>query len=234
MGTPHNNANKGDFARTVLMPGDPNRAKWIAETFLSDVKCVNTVRGILAFTGKTREGKLISVMASGMGIPSISIYSHELFNEYGVERIIRIGTCGTGDPNINLKDIVVGMGACTDSNIMAAYDLRATYSAIASYPLLKESIDAAEELGHPYYVGNIFSSDTFYDDYGIFNKLADKFGVLAVEMEAYGLYVEAAKARKQALCLLSVTDHFATGERLTAEDRQLGLKNMIEVALKLA
>ena len=234
MGTPHNNANKGDFARTVLMPGDPNRAKWIAETFLSDVKCVNTVRGILAFTGKTREGKLISVMASGMGIPSISIYSHELFNEYGVERIIRIGTCGTGDPNINLKDIIVGMGACTDSNIMAAYDLRATYSAIASYPLLKESIDAAEELGHPYYVGNIFSSDTFYDDYGVFNKLADKFGVLAVEMEAYGLYVEAAKARKQALCLLSVTDHFATGERLTAEDRQLGLKNMIEVALKLA
>ena len=234
MGTPHNNAKKGDFARTVLMPGDPNRAKWIAETFLHDVKCVNTVRGILAFTGKTEEGKLISVMASGMGIPSISIYSHELFNEYDVERIIRIGTCGTGDPNIKLKDIIVGMGACTDSNIMAAYDLRAAYSAIASYPLLKESIDAAEALGHPYYVGNIFSSDTFYDDYGIFNKLAEKFGVLAVEMEAYGLYVEAAKARKQALCLLSVTDHFATGERLTAEDRQLGLKNMIEVALKLA
>ena len=234
MGTPHNNAKKGDFARTVLMPGDPNRAKWIAETFLHDVKCVNTVRGILAFTGKTEEGKLISVMASGMGIPSISIYSHELFNEYDVERIIRIGTCGTGDPNIKLKDIIVGMGACTDSNIMAAYDLRATYSAIASYPLLKESIDAAEALGYPYYVGNIFSSDTFYDDYGIFNKLAEKFGVLAVEMEAYGLYVEAAKARKQALCLLSVTDHFATGERLTAEDRQLGLKNMIEVALKLA
>ena len=234
MGTPHNNAKKGDFARTVLMPGDPNRAKWIAETFLHDVKCVNTVRGILAFTGYTPENKLISVMASGMGIPSISIYSHELFNEYDVERIIRIGTCGVSDPNINLKDIVIGMGACTDSNCMAQYNLKGTYSAIADYKLLRESVEAAEQLGHPYYVGNIFSSDVFYDELGIFDAYAEKFGVLAVEMEAYGLYVQAARVRKQALTLLSVTDHFATGERLTAEDRQLGLKNMIEVALKLA
>jgi purine-nucleoside phosphorylase len=234
MGTPHNNAKKGDFARTVLMPGDPNRAKWIAETFLHDVKLVNTVRGILGYTGYTPEGKLISVMASGMGIPSISIYSHELFNEYDVERIIRIGTCGTGDKNIHLKDIIIGMGACTDSNCMAQYNLKGTYSAIASYPLLKESVDVAEKLGYPYYVGNIFSSDVFYDEYGIFDQYAEKFGVLAVEMEAYGLYVQAARVRKQALCLLSVTDHFATGERLTADERQEGLRNMIEVALRLA
>lgn len=234
MGTPHNNAKKGDFARTVLMPGDPNRAKWIAENFLHDYKLVNDVRGILAYTGYTPDNKLISVMASGMGIPSISIYSHELFNEYDVERIIRIGTCGTSDPNIQLKDIIIGMGACTDSNCMAQYNLKGTYSAICSYNLLKESIDAAVALGHRYYVGNIFSSDVFYDEHGIFDDYAKKFGVLAVEMEAYGLYVQAARVRKEALCLLSVTDHFATGERLTADERQIGLKNMIEVALKLA
>lgn len=233
MPTPHIEAKEGSFAKTVLMPGDPNRAKWIAENFLHDVTLINQVRGILAYTGYTKDNKKISVMASGMGIPSISIYSHELFNVYGVEQIIRIGTCGTGCKEINLKDIIVGMGASTDSNIMAQYNLRGTFSAIASYDLVRRSVEAAERLGHPYYVGNIFSSDTFYDDCGIYNGF-EKFGIIAVEMEAYGLYVEAVKAKKKALTLLSVTDHFYTGERLTAEDRQNGLKNMIEVALELA
>lgn len=232
MPTPHIAANPGDFAKTVLMPGDPNRAKWIAENFLKDYKLVNSVRGILGYTGHTKEGKEISIMASGMGIPSIGIYSHELYNFFGVENIIRIGTCGTNDPSLKLKDIIVGMGACTDSNYANQFHLMGTYSAICSYDLLKRSVDACERFGYRYKVGNILSSDVFYNS-EIYEGFS-KFGCLAVEMESYALYMNAARVGKKALCLLSVTDQFVTDEHLTAGDRELGLKNMIEVALTLA
>lgn len=233
MSTPHNRANKGDFAKTVLMPGDPNRAKWIAENFLHNYKLVNDVRGILAYTGYTKNNKLISVMASGMGIPSIAIYSHELFNEYGVENIIRVGTCGTNDTDLDLLDIVVGSVASTDSNYAKGFGINGTLSAGADFSLTRKAVEEIEKKGYRYKVGNILSSDIFYDENGIYSSF-EKFGILAVEMEAYGLYLEAMKAKKKALTLLSVTDHFATQKKLTPEERQTGLAKMIEVALELA
>lgn len=233
MSTPHNRANKGDFAKTVLMPGDPNRAKWIAENFLHDYKLVNDVRGILAYTGYTKNNKLISVMASGMGIPSIAIYSHELFNEYGVENIIRVGTCGTNDTDLDLLDIVVGSVASTDSNYAKGFGINGTLSAGADFSLTRKAVEEIEKKGYRYKVGNILSSDIFYDENNIYSSF-EKFGILAVEMEAYGLYLEAMKAKKKALTLLSVTDHFATQKKLTPEERQTGLAKMIEVALELA
>ncbi|UKI47622.1 MAG: purine-nucleoside phosphorylase [Clostridiales bacterium] len=230
--TPHNSANIDDFAKTVLMPGDPLRAKFIAENFLEDPVLVNGVRGINGYTGMYN-GKIVSVMASGMGIPSIGIYSYELFNFYNVENIIRIGSAGAISDEVNLRDIVIGQGACTNSNYASQFNLPGTYAPIASYKLLKQAVDFAEDAGVNYKVGNLFSSDTFYDDAA---SLSDwrKMGVLAVEMESAALYMNAARAGKNALCICTISDCPFTGESCTAEERQNTFTDMMEIALKIA
>ena len=230
--TPHNSANIDDFAKTVLMPGDPLRAKFIAENFLEDPVLVNGVRGINGYTGMYN-GKIVSVMASGMGIPSIGIYSYELFNFYNVENIIRIGSAGAISDEVNLRDIVIGQGACTNSNYASQFNLPGTYAPIASYKLLKQAVDFAQDAGVNYKVGNLFSSDTFYDDAA---SLSDwrKMGVLAVEMESAALYMNAARAGKNALCICTISDCPFTGESCTAEERQNTFTDMMEIALKVA
>lgn len=230
--TPHNSANIDDFAKTVLMPGDPLRAKFIAENFLEDPVLVNGVRGINGYTGMYN-GKIVSVMASGMGIPSIGIYSYELFNFYNVENIIRIGSAGAISVEVNLRDIVIGQGACTNSNYASQFNLPGTYAPIASYKLLKQAVDFAQDAGVNYKVGNLFSSDTFYDDAA---SLSDwrKMGVLAVEMESAALYMNAARAGKNALCICTISDCPFTGESCTAEERQNTFTDMMEIALKIA
>lgn len=230
--TPHNSANIDDFAKTVLMPGDPLRAKFIAENFLEDPVLVNGVRGINGYTGMYN-GKIVSVMASGMGIPSIGIYSYELFNFYNVENIIRIGSAGAISDEVNLRDIVIGQGACTNSNYASQFNLPGTYAPIASYKLLKQAVDFAQDAGVNYKVGNLFSSDTFYDDAA---SLSDwrKMGVLAVEMESAALYMNAARAGKNALCICTISDCPFTGESCTAEERQNTFTDMMEIALKIA
>jgi len=231
--TPHNGAQVGDIAKTVLMPGDPLRAKYIADTYLEDVVCFNTVRNMLGFTG-TYKGKKISVMGGGMGMPSIGIYSYELFKFYGVDNIIRIGSAGGISDEVKLMDVVVGMGACTNSNYAAQYKLPGTFAPIASYGLMKKAIDIADNQGTRVVVGNVLSSDTFYTDDKTANDQWKKMGVLAVEMEAAALYMNAAKAGKNALCLLTISDHLYTGEELSAHDRQVGFGKMMEIALELA
>lgn len=234
MPTPHNEALKGDIAKVVLMPGDPNRAKWIVDNFLHDVKLVNQVRGMVCYTGLTKNNKRISVMSSGMGHPSIGIYSHELYTEYDVEVIIRVGTCGSYQPNINLKDVLVCQGACTDSNWMSQYGLNGTFSAIASYDVLEEAVSVLKRHNYPYHVGNIFAADVFYDvDKDLWKRWA-RLGVMGVEMESYALYVNAAYLGKKALTLLTVTDNFVKEGRLTAQERQTGLFNMIDIAVETA
>lgn len=230
--TPHNSANIDDFAKTVLMPGDPLRAKFIAENFLEDPVLVNGVRGINGYTGMYN-GKIVSVMASGMGIPSIGIYSYELFNFYNVENIIRIGSAGAISDEVNLRDIVIGQGACTNSNYASQFNLPGTYAPIASYKLLKQAVDFAQDAGVNYKVGNLFSSDIFYDDAA---SLSDwrKMGVLAVEMESAALYMNAARAGKNALCICTISDCPFTGESCTAEERQNTFTDMMEIALKIA
>lgn len=230
--TPHNSANIDDFTKTVLMPGDPLRAKFIAENFLEDPVLVNGVRGINGYTGMYN-GKIVSVMASGMGIPSIGIYSYELFNFYNVENIIRIGSAGAISDEVNLRDIVIGQGACTNSNYASQFNLPGTYAPIASYKLLKQAVDFAQDAGVNYKVGNLFSSDTFYDDAA---SLSDwrKMGVLAVEMESAALYMNAARAGKNALCICTISDCPFTGESCTAEERQNTFTDMMEIALKIA
>ena len=230
--TPHNSANIDDFAKTVLMPGDPLRAKFIAENFLEDPVLVNGVRGINGYTGMYN-GKIVSVMASGMGIPSIGIYSYELFNFYNVENIIRIGSAGAISDEVNLRDIVIGQGACTNSNYASQFNLPGTYAPIASYKLLKQAVDFAQDAGVNYKVGNLFSSDTFYDDAA---SLSDwrKMVVLAVEMESAALYMNAARAGKNALCICTISDCPFTGESCTAEERQNTFTDMMEIALKIA
>lgn len=230
--TPHNSANIDDFAKTVLMPGDPLRAKFIAENFLEDPVLVNGVRGINGYTGMYN-GKIVSVMASGMGIPSIGIYSYELFNFYNVENIIRIGSAGAISDEVNLRDIVIGQGACTNSNYASQFNLPGTYAPIASYKLLKQAVDFAQDAGVNYKVGNLFSSDTFYDDAA---SLSDwrKMGVLAVEMESAALYMNAARAGKNALCICTISDCPFTGESCTAEERQNTFTDMMEIALKIS
>ena len=230
--TPHNSANIDDFAKTVLMPGDPLRAKFIAENFLEDPVLVNGVRGINGYTGMYN-GKIVSVMASGMGIPSIGIYSYELFNFYNVENIIRIGSAGAISDEVNLRDIVIGQGACTNSNYASQFNLPGTYAPIASYKLLKQAVDFAQDAGVNYKAGNLFSSDTFYDDAA---SLSDwrKMGVLAVEMESAALYMNAARAGKNALCICTISDCPFTGESCTAEERQNTFTDMMEIALKIA
>ena len=231
--TPHNNAKAGDFAKTVLMPGDPLRAKYIAETYLENPRQVNAVRNMLGYTG-TYKGKEVSVMGAGMGMPSIGIYSYELFNFYDVDQIIRIGSAGGMQDNIKLMDVVIAMGACTDSNFAYQYGLPGTFAPIADYGLLSRAVEIAKGQGTNVIVGNVLSTDIFYNTMSNANDLWRNMGVLAVEMEAAGLYMNAAKAGKKALCMLTISDHVYTGEALDAEERQLGFGKMMEIALELA
>ena len=235
MGTPHINANPGDFANVVLMPGDPKRAQWIAENFLHDYKEVTNVRGILGFTGYTQNGKRVSVMASGMGQPSIGIYSHELYSSYGVEVIIRVGTCGSYKEDIDLFDVLICTTASTDSNWAGQYGLNGVFSAGADFEVAMAAYEEAKKQGIPYHGGNILSADVFYDDDPDQWKKWAKLGVMGVEMESYALYCNAARLGKKALCLLTVTDHFIKKDKkATAEERQLGLGKMIGVAIATA
>ena len=233
MSTPHNSANKGDFAKTVLMPGDPLRAKFIAENFLEDVKLVNNVRGINGYTGYYK-GKRVSVMASGMGQPSIGIYSYELFSFYDVDNIIRVGSCGSFDKDLHAKDIIVAMGACTNGNYAMQYRLPGTFAPIASYNLLKHAVEECEKIGVKYKVGNILSSDTFYDDANSGMEWA-KMGVLGVEMESCALYCNAARCNKNALTICTVSDSFIyPEENTTAQERETSFTKMMEIALEVA
>lgn len=231
--TAHNSAKAGDFAKTVLMPGDPLRAKYIAETYLENPRQVNAVRNMFAYTG-TYKGKEISVMGGGMGMPSVGIYSYELFNFYDVDQIIRIGSAGALQDFMKLKDVVIGMGACTDSNYASQYGLPGTFAPIADYELMNRAVEAAKAQGTNVVVGNVLSSDIFYNANKNVNDLWRGMGVLAVEMEAAALYMNAAQAGKKALCMLTISDHIYTGEKLSAEDRQLGFGKMMEIALELA
>ncbi len=231
--TPHNQATEGQIAKTVLMPGDPLRAKYVADTYLEDVTCFNQVRNMLGFTG-TYKGKPVSVMGSGMGVPSIGIYSFELFNFYDVDNIIRIGTAGGLAPDVRLRDLVIGMGACTDSNYAAQFRMPGTLAPIADFGLLRKAVESAERLGFDYKVGNVLSSDVFYNDDETVNERWASMGVLAVEMESVALYLNAIRARKHALCLLTVSDLPLSGEGLPAEDRQTSFTQMMEVALEVA
>ena len=233
MGTPHNKAEAGDIAKVVLMPGDPLRAKYIAETYLTEVKCFNSVRNMLGFTGKYK-GKELSVMGGGMGIPSISIYSYELYKFYDVDTIIRIGSAGALQENIALKDIVMAQGACTDSRFAYQYELPGTFAPIADFSLLEKAVAEARALEIPFKVGNVVSSDIFYNAYpDVAKKWAD-MGALCLEMEAAALYMNAAKLKKKALAILSISDHIIKGTELSAEERQTGFSNMMEIALGMA
>ena len=232
MATPHNSAQKGDFAKTVLMPGDPLRAKFIAETFLEDARLVNNVRGIHGYTG-TYQGVPVSVMASGMGMPSIGIYSHELYSQYGVENIMRIGSAGAISKKLKLRDVVAASGACTNSNFAHQYGLPGTFAPIADFKLLETAVQVARTMGVEMPVGNLLSSDTFYDASESTMQWA-KMGVLAVEMEAAALYMTAAYLGKRALAICSISDSIVTGEELSAQDRQTAFTTMMEIALKTA
>jgi purine-nucleoside phosphorylase len=229
--TPHNSAREGDFAKTVLMPGDPLRAKYIADTFLEDVTLVNNVRGIQGYTGFWK-GKRVSVMASGMGIPSIGIYSYELYNFYGVESIIRIGSAGAIHPDLRLRDIVIGQGACTNSRFADQFGLPGTFAPIADFGLLEKAVAASRKAGVRFMVGNLLSSDVFYSDTPAGNAW-EKMGVLAVEMESAGLYMNAARAGKKALCICTISDGAKIGA-CSAEERQLTFTQMMEIALEIA
>lgn len=232
--TPHNNAKLGDIAETVLLPGDPLRAKFIAETYLEEVVQYNTVRGMFGYTGYYK-GKKISVQGSGMGIPSIGIYSYELIHFYGVKNLVRIGSAGAINENLKPHDVVIGMGACTDSRYAAQYDLPGTYAPIASYELMQKAIEKAKEQGTNVTVGNILSNDVFYSDAGLDNLAKwKKMGVLCVEMEAAGLYMNAARAGVNALAILTISDCPFTGEECSAHDRQVAFTKMMEIALELA
>ena len=237
--TPHINAQPGDFGKTVLMPGDPLRAKFIAETFLENPVLVNNVRGVQGHTGLYK-GVKVSVMASGMGMPAIGIYSHELFNVFGVENIIRVGSAGAIQENIQLYDLVLAQGACTDSNWASQFHLPGTFAPIASFDLLTQAVKAAQALGCRYHVGNVNSSDVFYGDHvGVPEGLDSvyglkKMGVMALEMEAAALYMNAARYGKRALCICTISDHILTGEETTAQQRQVAFTDMMKVALDVA
>ena len=231
--TPHIKATPADFAKTVLMPGDPLRAKFIAETFLKDARLVNNVRGIQGYTG-TYDGEFVSVMASGMGIPSIGIYSYELFNFFDVDNIIRVGSAGGLAESLKLRDIIIGMGACTNSNYQSQYGLDGTFAPIADYELMRTAIGEADAIGARYQVGNLLSSDVFYNANPAFNDAWRKMGVLGVEMEAAGLYMNAAYAGKRALAICTVSDHIVRGEALDSDARQVSFTEMMEIALSTA
>ena len=231
--TPHIKATSADFAKTLLMPGDPLRSKFVAETFLENPVLVNNVRGIQGYTG-TYKGVSVSVMASGMGMPSIGIYSYELYNFFGVENIIRIGSAGGLAEDVQLRDVIIGMGACTNSAYQNQYNLNGNYAPIANYELLSRAVEEAKELGVRYKVGNLLSSDIFYHADPNFNNGWYKMGVLGVEMEAAALYMNAAAAGKRALAICTVSDHIMRGEALDADARQNTFTDMMTIALNVA
>ena len=229
--TPHIGAQYGEIAKTVIMAGDPLRAKLMAERFLENPKLVNEVRGMLCYTG-TYHGKQVSVMGHGMGIPSIGIYTYELFNFYDVETIIRVGSCGSRQYHVHVGDLVIAQGACTDSNYAEQFHLPGTYAPIADFDLCRRAVESCEKLGYTYHIGNVFSADSFYceDD----RKVNwTKMGVLADEMEAPALYMNAARAGKKSLVICTVSDHILTGEATTAEERQTTFTKMMDVAFSL-
>jgi purine-nucleoside phosphorylase len=229
--TPHIGAQYGEIAQSVLMAGDPLRAKFMAEKFLENPVQFNNVRGMLGFTG-TYKGKRVSVMGHGMGIPSIGIYTYELFNFYGVETIIRVGSAGAIQKDLHIGDLVIGQGACTDSNYGSQYELPGTFAPIADFSLVRGAADACERMGYRYRVGNLFSSDIFYSD-NAHNDKWTSMGVLAIEMEAAALYMNAASAGKKALTICTISDHLITGEATTAEERQTTFTHMMDVAFSL-
>ncbi len=231
--TPHIKATPDDFAKTVLVPGDPLRSKFIAENFLENPALVNNVRGVQGYTG-TYKGVRVSVMASGMGMPSIGIYSYELYNFFGVDNIIRVGSAGSLDANIKIRDLVFGMGASTNSNYARQFNLPGTFAPIADYTLLSTAVECAKKKDLRFHVGNILSSDTFYDAQSDANDKWMQMGVMAVEMEAAALYMNAAKAKKRALAILTISDSIVTGEATTAEERQNSFTQMMQVALDTA
>ena len=239
MSTPHIDAKKGDFADTLLMPGDPLRSRFIAENFLNNAKLVNDVRGVQGYTGLYK-GEKVSVMASGMGMPSIGIYSYELLNFFGVENIIRVGSAGSYNADVKLRDIVLAQAACTDSKFVKQFGLPGDFSPIADFGLLTKAVSKAEALVLKCHIGNVLSSDRFYgDSKGLPDwkqpvSLWAKMGVLAVEMEAAALYMNAARAGKRALCICTVSDSLITGEETTAEERQSSFTDMIRLALETA
>lgn len=231
--TPHNSAEKGDFAKTVLMPGDPLRAKYIAEAFLTSPKLVNNVRGVQGYSGFYRSTP-VSVMASGMGMASIGIYSYELFKFYGVENIIRVGSCGAYSENVNVRDVILAQGASYDSAFASQYRLPGTFSACADYTLLENAVSEVRAKNSKVHIGNVLSSDVFYNDNPSFVPSWQKMGILAVEMEAAALYMTAASLKKRALAVLTVSDHLVTGEKLSSDERRRGFDSMIEIALNTA
>ena len=239
MPTPHISCNPGDFGKTVLMPGDPLRSKFIAENFLENPVLVNNVRGVHGYTGYYK-GVKVSVMASGMGMPAIGIYSHELFNGYDVDNIIRVGSAGSIQENIELYDIVLAQGACTDSNYAKQFHLPGTFAPIASYELLSEAVKACENHGAKFHVGNVNSSDVFYGDHAGVPEGLDsvyglkKMGVMALEMEAAALYMNAARYGKRGLCICTISDHVLKGVETTAEERQNSFTQMMKIALDVA
>ncbi|GAA5213663.1 purine-nucleoside phosphorylase [Corallincola platygyrae] len=231
MATPHINAKPGDFAETVLFPGDPLRAKFIAETFLEDARLVTDVRNMFGYTG-TYKGKPVSVMGSGMGIPSCSIYAKELITEYGVKNLIRVGSAGAISTDVKVRDVVVAMGACTDSGVNRTRFKGYDFAAISSYKLLRQVVDSAEKLKYPVKIGNCFSADLFYTpDVEMFDVM-EKMGVLAVEMEAAGLYGVAAEFGANALAVLTISDHIRTGEATSSDERQTSFRDMMEITLE--
>lgn len=231
MSTPHINANLGDFAETVLMPGDPLRAKFIAETFLDKFHEVTNVRNMLGYTGEY-QGKRISVMGHGMGIPSCSIYATELITQYGVKNIIRVGSCGAISQNVNLRDIVIGMGACTDSKVNRIRFMDHDFAAIADYDLIHNAVQAAKLKNIPVKVGNLFSTDLFYTPQPKLFDVMEKYNILGVEMEAAGIYGLAAEYQAKALTICTVSDHIRRGEKLSAQERQFSFNEMITIALE--
>ena len=231
--TPHIHATPADIAPTVLMPGDPLRAKFIAENYLTDAVLFNNVRGIHGYTG-TYHGHRVSVMASGMGMPSIGIYSYELYHFFGVKNILRVGSAGGMQPHVHVRDIILGMGACTDSRYAAQFNLPGTFAPIADFGLLSIAKRITEEREIPHHVGNLISSDVFYGDDPTASERWRQMGVLAVEMEAAALYMNAARAGRRALAICTVSDHLLTGEATSAEERQNSFTQMMEVALETA
>ena len=229
--TPHIGAQYGEIAPTVIMAGDPLRAKFMAENFLDSPVQFNNVRGMLGYTG-THQGRRVSVMGHGMGGPSIGIYTYELFNFYGVDTIIRVGSAGTIQQDLKIGDLVIALGACTNSSYGEQYELPGTFAPIADFSLVRQAVEACERLGYRYHVGNVLSSDTFYTE----NAHNDKWismGVLAIEMEASALYMNAARAGKRALTICTVSDNPITGEATTAEERQTTFTKMMDVAFSL-
>jgi len=233
MSTPHNQANVGEIAKTVLMPGDPLRAKFLAETYLEDVHQFNTVRNMFGYTGKYK-GKEVSIMGSGMGQPSIGIYSWELFEQYGVESIIRIGSCGALQDHVHLRDIIIVQGSCTDSNYAYQFELSGTFSAISSYELLEKAVNEAKKKEVQYHVGNVIASDLFYHADKDSHKKWAAMGCLGVEMESFALFANAAYFHKKALTLLTVSDSLVTSEETTASEREKTFTAMMEIALEIA